>query len=68
MSSDVDDRKYELFKIWFICLKMGMVSIHKGADLSGLLNAPESIYVQDVIHQTVIEINEHYTKAAAATG
>lgn len=41
----------------------------KQADLSGLLNSNlKPLYVDYVIHQATIEINEYYTEATAASG
>lgn len=40
----------------------------ENADLSGLLNSTERLRVDYVVHQAVIEINEYYTEAAAASG
>lgn len=48
---------------------MGMVTMFGAlADLSGLLASSETLYVDDVYHKTIIEINETYTEAAGATG
>lgn len=38
------------------------------ADLSGLIHSGEHLYINDVFHRTTIEINEHLTEAASATG
>lgn len=54
---------------YFFVLKMGMNEMFsKQADLSGLLNSTQPLYVDYVIHQATIEINEYYTEATAASG
>lgn len=49
---------------------MGVVSVFSYglADLSGLINSTEQLYVAEVLHNVVIEINEEHTEAAASTG
>lgn len=49
---------------------MGVVSVfvYGVADLSGLINSTELLYVGEVLHNVIIEINEEHTEAAASTG
>lgn len=48
---------------------MGMASMFDlKADLSGLLDSLEELFVDEVYHKTIIEINERYTEAAGVTG
>lgn len=49
---------------------MGIVSVfnYSVANLSGLINSKEQLYVERVLHNVVLEINEEHTEAAAATG
>lgn len=49
---------------------MGVVSVFNAtvANLSGLINSTEPLYVTEVLHNVIIEINEERTEAAASTG
>lgn len=49
---------------------MGIVSVfdYHDANLSGLINSTEELYVTKVLHNVIIEINEEHTEAAASTG
>lgn len=38
------------------------------ANLNGLLDSNERLYVADVIHKTTIEINEDHTEDSGVTG
>lgn len=37
------------------------------ADLSGMINSREKIYIDNIMHKAFIEINEEYTEAAAVS-
>ncbi|XP_055315344.1 leukocyte elastase inhibitor-like isoform X1 [Sitodiplosis mosellana] len=59
------------FNLNEILKKMGMRSMFgRNADLGGLFNPPfgKNLYVADVLHKAIIEINEMSTEVAAATG
>ncbi|XP_055315353.1 leukocyte elastase inhibitor-like isoform X2 [Sitodiplosis mosellana] len=59
---------YDLSRINY---SMGMRSMFgRNADLGGLFNPPfgKNLYVADVLHKAIIEINEMSTEVAAATG
>jgi len=46
---------------------MGMPSAFKpGADFSGMTSA-EKLWISDVVHQALVDVNEEGTEAAAAT-
>lgn len=49
---------------------MGIVSVfdYHVANLSGLINSTEVLYVARFLHDVIIEINEEHTEAAASTG
>jgi serpin B len=50
--------------------EMGMPTAFdpNNADLSGMLEEPEQLYVQAALHKAFVEVNEQGTEAAAATG
>lgn len=37
------------------------------ADLSGMINSREKIYIDNIMHKAFIEINEEYTEATAVS-
>lgn len=49
---------------------MGIVSVfdYETANLSGLINSKEKLYVTHALHNVIIEISEEHTEAAASTG
>ncbi len=48
--------------------KMGMpIAFTPAADLSGLADSKEPLWIADVIHKAYIDVNEGGTEAAAAT-
>lgn len=49
-------------------LQMGLEKSFSNADLSGMLDTKDPVYVKDVVHKAKIEIDEKGAKAAASTG
>lgn len=49
-------------------MKMGLEKSFSNADLSGMLDTKDPVYVKDVVHKAKIEIDEKGAKAAASTG
>jgi len=59
------EQKYRLKKN---LIDMGMpTSFGAGADFTGISDEAEGLYIDEVIHQSFVEVNEEGTEAAAAT-